>query len=84
VEFVLLVVPVLLVLGWTVHRCLRRRAERARIARIRASIAEWLTPEWEDDEAPPDVVEKAPSESDQDRLRWFGRGSAGYHRGRSA
>jgi hypothetical protein len=85
VEYVLLALPGVLALVWTVRRCLRRRAERDRLARIRASVDEWLTPEWVDDDAAPDVPEEEPPESEREPpFRWFGSGSAGYHRGRSA
>lgn len=82
-EYVLLALPVMLGFAWTTRRCLRRRAERARLARIRASIAEWLTPEWEDDDPAPDVAVRKP-EPKRDRSRWYGSGSTGYHPGRSA
>lgn len=74
---------VVLASAWTTRRCLRHRTERARLARIRASIEEWLTPERKDDPAPDVAAQEAP-EPKQDPSRWFGPGSAGYHRGRSA
>jgi hypothetical protein len=84
VEFVLLALPVALALAWAVRRCLRRRAERARLARIRASVDEWLTPEWVADNVAPDVADEKPPEPEQKPYPRFGPGSAGYHRGRSA
>lgn len=83
-EYVLLALPVALALTWTVRRFLRRRGERARVARIRASVEEWLTPEWTDDEPAPDVADQEPPEPEREPFRWFGPGSAGYRRGRSA
>jgi hypothetical protein len=79
VEFMMLGFIVVLASAWTTRRCLHRRTERARIARIRASIAVWLTPEC-GDVPEPDVRKPA----EQDPSRRFGSGSAGHHRGRSA
>jgi hypothetical protein len=99
VEIVLLALPgvVVVALVALVARWGRRRsAERARLARIRERIGEWLTPEWVEpvevgsageagSEGESDgVSEPAASGVDGEGFRWFGPGSAGYRRGRSA
>ncbi|MEO6089330.1 MAG: hypothetical protein ABIQ18_40080 [Umezawaea sp.] len=78
-EYMMLGFIVVLASAWTTRRCFHRHTERARLARIRASIDVWLTPECMDASAPD--VRKA---AEQDQSRRFGPGSAGYHRGRSA
>jgi hypothetical protein len=80
VEYVLVALPALLALAWTVRRYRHRRSERARLARIRASVEEWLTPEWAADDPVPDVAAEEPPKP----VRRFDPGSGGYHRGRSA
>lgn len=70
--------PVGLAVAWIVRFCHHRRAERARLARIRARIGVWLTPEWAAAALAPDVAAEEPA------FRRFDSGSAGHHRGRSA
>ncbi|WNV82664.1 hypothetical protein [Umezawaea sp. Da 62-37] len=67
---------------------LRRRAERARLNRIRAAVAQWLTADMAT-EPPPDVTELRPRD-DPARpggpasFGWFGSGPNGHLRSWSA
>jgi hypothetical protein len=56
---VLLVLPAVSGLAWTYfHRWRYRRAERARLRRIRVQVSEWLASEQEDMTAGPDSASR--------------------------